>query len=131
MHNTDHIYEIVSSKELKAWCKMKHKVDGHFITVYWDVNQHSIVIVGDICWYKELPKTEIESDFEVVSNPIMIGDMLNWWKAKWVKLNNWYTMKITDSIECDIIFGVWGDFLKPLEAQSDYCIECIDDLIGE
>ena len=59
----------------------------------------------------------------------MIGDILDWIERKMGISNHEYEESIIE--EANMAVLLWGEYLKPIEEQSDDCVDYIYSLISK
>lgn len=126
----DFIYEKIANKDLTFGCKIFHKVD-------WKRSFKARIITdkiekdyGTFYWVKLEFENSItwlqEKEMEIIGNPVMLGDVLDWIYDNEMTLfeDTW----INHIIDTTIKLWIWN-LRKPLEDQSDDCIDFIYNLI--
>ncbi len=140
----DAIYEVIADKTISFGCKVKK---GVF---------HDMVVVGKVfnydngtedikkriqCAYYYWVDTEESfaeghfktKELEVVWHPVMIGDVLDWISKNYELEFDYWDWPPYDNSHTEIykkIIYYWGDLRKPIEDQSEECIDYIYSLIG-
>lgn len=119
------IYKEIANKEITLGCKIFIEGEKWVIVdedKYWE---WIATLRGD--WWVTREKPEYE--FEVVGHPVMIGDVIDWIELYW----SGYAQDLRFSKErkrkIDIILLQWDKKRKPIEEQSDECIDFIYNLI--
>lgn len=101
----DKIYEVIADKTISNGCKY---------TFWWDIFQvclHSVESCKKSLW-----------DIKIIWHPVMIWDVLDWFYMN-------IELPIRDWREtCDIILLERNIKRKPIEKQSDECIEYVYNL---
>ena len=64
---------------------------------------------------------------KVIWHPVMIGDVLNWIDKKMGVSNCEYEEFVVE--EVNVVVLLWGEYLKPIDEQSDECIDYVYSLI--
>ena len=126
----DFIYEKIANKDLTFGCKIFHKVD-------WKRSFKARIITdkiekdyGTFYWVKLEFENSItwlqEKEMEIIGNPVMLGDVLDWIYDNEMTLfeDTWINHIIDTTIKLWIL-----NLRKPLEEQSDKCIDFIYNLI--
>ena len=123
----DAIYEKIANKELTFWCKILLESPSD-----WRIEED--IVISDkynsssVRWrqYRLILKDYIK---EIIGNPVMIGDVLDYINEDIypgagydeVFYHSWES--VVDTIK------LWEEKRKPIEDQSDDCIDFIYDLI--
>ena len=102
----DAIYKKIANKDLDFWCKIKLKT-GETDTITWKPIWPWITCL----FFRQIRLDNIE---EIIGHPIMIGDIMEYFYGS-VRFSEWG--------KC------WRKLTKPLEEQSDGCINFIYNLI--
>lgn len=66
---------------------------------------------------------------EIIGHPIMIGNVLDWIDKKMWVSNCEYEEFVVE--EANISVLLWREYLKPIEEQSDECVDYIYSLISK
>ena len=127
----DAIYEKIANKDLNFGCRIFHKVES------WKRSFKARIITdkiekdyGTFYWVKLYSENSItwlqEKEMEIIGNPVMLGDVLDWIYDNEMTLfeDTW----INHIIDTTIKLWIWN-LRKPLEDQSDDCIDFIYNLI--
>lgn len=100
------IYKEMANKELTPWCCVEIKAQNE----YGDFTYR-------LCRGDERPTTEIK---EIIGHPVMLGSIFEWYSAsKWF-INAQFVIELIDK---------WTGYDKPIDDQSDECIDYIYSLI--
>ncbi len=119
------IYKDMANKELTLGCKLT------VVESFWPCNW--VVFYSDSLGSKVLRDdwrrtTETKNnDFSIIWHPVMIGDVLDWIERKMGISNHEYEESIIE--EANMAVLLWGEYLKPIEEQSDECIDYVYSLI--
>ena len=116
----DAIYEKIANKDLSFWCKILHKVD-------WKRWFKVRIITNEIkrndwifYWVKLDPENSVtwlqEKEMEIIGHPVMLGNIMEYFYGS-VRFSEWG--------KC------WRKLTKPIEEQSDGCINFIYSLISK
>lgn len=139
----DAIYEKIANKDLNFGCKIFHKVD-------WKRSFKARIITdkiekdyGTFYWVKLDSENSVtwlqEKEMEIIGHPVMIGDVMDYienitldkiYSYIWVKkeeIPDLILQKTKDAMMK--IFPLWKQKRKPIEEQSDDCIDFIYNLI--
>ena len=107
------IYKEMANKELTPWCCVEIKAQNE---------------CGDFTYclsrWDERPTTEIK---EIIWHPVMIGDVLDWIDNKMGVSNHEYEEFVINEVNMAIL--LWLEYLKPIDEQSDDCVNFIYSLI--
>ena len=126
------IYKEIANKDKTIWCKY---------LVYANDEPEKIIeaieewINFTLCFenndYAVIPT---EKDYfkyysikEIIWHPVMIGDVLNWIDNKMWISNQEYEEFVINEVNMAIL--LWGEYLKPIDKQSDRCVDFIYSLI--
>ena len=115
----DAIYEKIARKDLSFWCKVFHKVES------WKRWFKARIITDSIkrddwifYWVKLDSENSVtwlqKKEMEIIGHPVMIGDVMEYFYGS-VRFSEWW--------KC------WRKLTKPIEDQSDDCIDFIYNLI--
>lgn len=114
------IDEKVADKTLSFGCKINWRQIIHYVI------KDKIFII----WHKK--PIDIKDIFKIIWHPVMIWDVLDYYDKnilnKFVSISKSSIWIITTRI-CEQIIILWGYKRKPIEEQSDECINYIYDLI--
>ena len=100
------IYKEMANKELTPWCCVEVKAQNE----YGDFTYR-------LCRGDERPTTEIK---EIIWHPVMLGTIFEWYSSsKWF-INSQFINKLIDK---------WTGYDKPIDDQSDECIDYVYSLI--
>ena len=78
---------------------------------------------ADPNWYIE----DLEILVKIIWHPVMIGDVLDWIERKiWIS-NHEYEEFVVE--EVNVVVLLWREYLKPIDEQSDECIDLVYSLI--
>ena len=116
------IYKEMANKKLKLWCKCKSHNWENVIFIrknrgweYLFLRKNKEFMIP--LWYS--PK--------IIWHPVMIGDVLDWIDKKiWIS-NHEYEEFVINEVNMAIL--LWGEYPKPIEEQSDECIDYVYSLI--
>lgn len=125
------IYEKIANKELSFGCKVwvyKYKTDNYIYGRIVNSNEIQtddfwMMLLEDYPLYKNTnPKYDnfIDSDkwyTDIIWHPVMIWDVMGWEIEKWIEPYNMYNWEY------------WDYPRKPIEEQSDECIDYIYNLL--
>lgn len=116
------IYQEMANKKLKLWCKCKSHNWENVIFIrknrgweYLFLRKNKEFMIP--LWYS--PK--------IIWHPVMIGDVLDWIDNKMGVSNCEYEEFVVE--EANISVLLWREYLKPIEDQSDDCINYIYSII--
>lgn len=126
------IYAEMANKELTCGCKVKFSkwiysiIDREnvwFLDSYKGVdwNIHNTIVVEDGV------NSRCYSIEEIIWHPVMIGDVLNWIDNKMGVSNHEYEEFVINEVNMAIL--LWLEYLKPIDEQSDDCVNFIYSLI--
>lgn len=124
----DKIYEVIADKTLSFWCRIIDK-DSGFVDIitnnYWDIIW---LTTKDVHPDDDFFKEDI---MKIIWHPVMIGDVLDW--AEKNKYRSYLSNNIIESENQYLnrmlwITNIWWEKRKPIEEQSDICIDIIYDL---
>lgn len=119
------IYKTIANKDLTFGCKII--IDGEMATIieedkYWEW----LTILREDWW---VTKDETSYEFTEIWHPVMIWDVLDYIEPYW----KGYAQDVRFSKErkrkIDIVLLQWDKKRKPIESQSDECIDFIYNLI--
>lgn len=125
------IYEKVADKTLSFWCKIQEfyewKNYTHIIINIVNKNEKYYYIrYEDWIWNFNKLTTKI------IWHPVMFGDMVNYFEINNIKLYNEYFHNIVHfEWVLEKFTKLWKEKRKPIEEQSDDCIEEIYNLIKD
>lgn len=125
----DKINEVVSDKSLTFWCRIILK------DYLWEkIVSHSINNLTFIFWFEHPVinsyRWEKKSDIKkIIWHKVMVWNVLKHWKTYKITTIDWGVLKISKSNDCDGIFANWEYLDRPIEDQSDDCIDFIINLI--
>lgn len=135
------IYEKVANKELTLWCKVKYgdtEWVEHFYIWEWDFWWKLLWKETTIEWYASCSiETEEWEEIENMWHYVMLWDVFdfhfkleyNAWSGK--DLETRIRMFDDFNSKAHKIYMVWEEKRKPIDEQSDKCIDLIYDLIKE
>ena len=116
------IYKEMANKKLKLWCKCKSHNWENVIFIrknrgweYLFLRKNKEFMIP--LWYS--PK--------IIWHPVMIEDVLDWIDKKMGISNCEYEEFVVE--EANISVLLWREYLKPIEEQSEECIDYIYSLI--
>ena len=118
------IYEKIADKTLSFGCKYNHTSEMYFI---WFITPW--IAEFDRAYWVKLSKTDIKRN--TIWHPVMIWDVLDYIDS--IEFNHpndfikWHKEKYP--IIIDVLFNDWENKRKPIEEQSEKCIEWIYNLI--
>ena len=141
----DAIYEKIARKDLTLWCKFECDISEFVEEKYqkqlkWHITKCVYVFqkfygsglwfiycdnipvknlnwkIVNSYWIIETYNTILEEDIKVIGHPIMIGDIMEYFYGS-VRFSEWW--------KC------WRKLTKPIEDQSDGCINFIYNLISK
>lgn len=140
------IYKEMANKERSIGCRINVKYRAYYhwetggevsyskeddliVWVDWIASNGDIELnesefsEADPNWYIEALETLVK----IIWHPVMIGDVL-WWidKKKWIS-NHKYEEFVIEEVNMAVL--LWWEYLKPIEEQSDRCIDFIYSLI--
>lgn len=104
----DAIYKKIARKDIDLWCKIKLKT-GVINTAVWKPAWPLI----NCLFFRQIG---IEDIGEIIGHPVMLGDVMEYFYGS-VRFSEWG--------KC------WRKLTKPIEEQSDGCINFIYKLISE
>ena len=119
----DAIYEKIANKELTFWCKILLESPSD-----WRIEED--IVISDkynsssVRWrqYRLILKDYIK---EIIGNPVMIGDVLDYINED-IYPGAGYDEVFYHSWESVVdVVNLWGEKRKPIEDQSDGCINFI------
>ena len=87
-------------------CKRDAKYEDSFLTTFF----------RDIA----LIKKDVYDYVELIWHPVMIGTIFEWYSKKRGYINSQFVMNLIE---------VWDWYDKPIELQSDYCVDFVHSLI--
>ena len=102
-----------------SWWKCWNDVKIHKIK--WD----HITVLESICWDRDdywASADYLKSKYKTIGHPVMIGDVLDWYCNVYYS-NTYWPKEYKDIDLC------WWEKRKPIEEQSDECINFIHSLI--
>ena len=115
----------MANKELTFGCKVKfskwvYKIidreNTWFLTSYevkdWDI--HNTIVIEDGV------NSRCYSIEEIIWHPVMIGTIFEWYSKKRGYINSQFVMNLIE---------IWTWYDKPIELQSDYCVDFVHSLI--
>lgn len=102
------IYEKIARKDIDLWCKIKLKT-GVINTAVWKPAWPLI----NCLFFRQIKTEDIG---EIIGHPVMLGDVMEYFYGS-VRFSEWW--------KC------WRKLTKPVEEQSDGCINFIYSLISE
>ena len=116
----DAINNVIARKNLNFGCRIFHKVD-------WKRSFKARIITdkiekdyGTFYWVKLYSENSVtwlqEKEMEIIGHPVMLGDVMEYFYGS-VRFSEWG--------KC------WRKLTKPVEEQSDGCINFIYSLISE
>lgn len=118
------IYKEMANKKLKLWCKCKSHNWENVIFIrknrgweYLFLRKNKEFMIP--LWYS--PK--------IIWHPVMIGDVLDWIDEKMGVSNHEYEEFVIN--EVNMVVLLWGEYLKPIEEQSNECIDYVYSLINK
>ena len=135
------IYKDMANKEVSFWCLAKTNEDKtemicSKLTNDWTSFSTIPYPDGRRCWFTtiyNLRNSEwINLDSkrtikEIIGHPVMIGEVLDWIDKKiWISNHEYEEFVIN---EVNIAILLWGEYPKPIEEQSDECIDYVYSLI--
>lgn len=128
------IYEKVSDKTLSFGCKIKNLsfenkktiwIVREVVTLWNFIKKYvSVYAIPEQCkndWNEEYIYSE---NIEIIWHPVMIWDVLDY-IDKYYKTYLWWDV----NVNWEVIIRNWNYLRKPLEMQSNDCIEYIYNLI--
>lgn len=108
------IYKEIADKELSSWCVIILNTQDAL-----GRNYRYTISRGD-----ERPEDEIKA---IIWHPVMIGDVLDWIDNKMGVSNHEYEEFVINEVNMAIL--LWLEYLKPIDEQSDDCVNFIYSLI--
>ena len=109
------IYKEMANKKLKLWCKCKNHNWENVIFIrqnktwsYLSIRENEEFTVS--LWYTP----------EIIWHPVMIGTIFEWYSKKRGYINSQFVMNLIE---------IWTWYDKPIELQSDYCVDFVHSLI--
>ena len=126
------IYKEMANKELNLGCKVRFdkwiytiidRENVWFLDSYKGVdwNIHNTIVVEDGV------NSRCYSIEEIIWHPVMIGDVLDWIERKMGISNHEYEEFVINEVNMAVL--LWGEYPKPIEEQSDECIDYVYSLI--
>lgn len=124
----DAIYEKIARKDLSFWCKFRVKNEMSFWAVIYlkwfefslikSRKDEKIVFAWEsFSWPLYFTNFEFEN-LKIIGHSVMIWDVLDYyWDKKW-------------AMTLDRILRFWEEKTKPIEDQSDECVDYIYNLIS-
>lgn len=116
------IYEAMANKKRTFGCRCRRNDGEDVIFIrqnktwsYLSIRENEEFAVS--LWYTP----------EIIWHPVMIGDVLNWIDNKMGVSNCEYEEFVVE--EANISVLLWREYLKPIEEQSDECINYIYSII--
>lgn len=123
------IYEKIADKTLSFGCKCWiHEPDAWCNTMIniWTIKKETLFSKKyvEAFWHKADRKI-IYENYEIIWHPVKLGDVMDYFE----KLPNEKIIKILQ--ETEKIFLLWQEKRKPIEEQSNECVEFVYNLISE
>lgn len=116
------IYDEMANKELTFGCRCRRNDGEDVIFIrqnktwsYLSIRENEEFTVS--LWYTP----------EIIWHPVMIGDVLDWIDNKMGVSNHEYEEFVINEVNMAIL--LWGEYPKPIEEQSDECIDYVYSLI--
>lgn len=125
------IYKEMANKDRTFWCLYVVK-DREWNTykvreTEWECVDLTYWSEYEVEYWNDMTETRyLES---IIWHPVMIGDVLNWVNDKMWISNQEYEESIIE--EANMAILLWGEYLKPIEEQSDECVDYIYSLISK
>ena len=116
------IYKEIADKTLSFWCKIIYEADLHFI-IENDWISYIRLVDNEWC-VLHLYENIIRNHWKIIWHPVILGDIIEYIDNMWYDEN---TYTYTNNIEN--IIKLWVERKKPIEEQSDDCINYIYNLI--
>lgn len=114
------IYEVIADKTLSFWCKYFHK----------RYNEDKTESETILCRYTT-ENNSLKANDKIIWHPVMIWDVLDWIevnnisKKLFIDMPEWMTF----NSPVNVIDFHWREKRKPIENQSDECIDYIFTLL--
>lgn len=139
----DKIYEVIADKTISRWLKVvdewQEKIISLVFTAWWwkdNVNEkRKEEYYIEFCWWSgDCSYSYVKETMKIIWHPVMIWDVLDWID----KLNQWLWedhIKVWNSVrhkfdtKIKIIEDKRKEKRKPIEDQSEECIEFVYNLI--
>ena len=123
------IYKEMANKDRTFWCL--YIVKNREWNTYkareteWECVDLTYWSEYQIEYWNDMTETNyLES---IIWHPVMIGDVLDWIDNKiWISNHEYEEFVIN---EVNIAILLWGEYPKPIEEQSDECIDYVYSLI--
>lgn len=116
------IYKEMANKEVSFGCRCRINDEQEVIFIrqnktwsYLSIRENEEFTVS--LWYTP----------EIIWHPIMIGDVLDWIERKMGISNHEYEEFVINEVNMAVL--LWGEYPKPIEEQSDECIDYVYSLI--
>lgn len=129
------IYKEIANKEKTMWCKYlvykKNEPDEIIeaieewvsFTLFFGENDYAMS-PSEVDYY------EYYNIKEVIWHPVMIGDVLDWIEPYWWVFAQSVNLDIERTRKGTLLLSVRKQKRKPIEDQSDECIDYVYSLIG-
>ena len=141
----DTIYKEIANKELSFGCYIEDECSETF---WRQVLSHIEIDTPDWNYYKEecwwasynviedlrhiygIDKTRFLKEYKVIWHPVMIGDVLDYMFRceDWTR-NEWIIDEVIEKLIMPQSKYQWWNKRKPIEEQSEQCIDYVYDLI--
>lgn len=136
------IYKEIANKDLTFWCKFWAKKEISWVNITFEKwfeftliksrkDENILYADKDFWWPLYLTDFEFEN-LEIIWHPVMIGDVMTYFNEKLSQTldKTWWVWKYYWVNERIIILW-FNKMTRPIEEQSDGCIDYIYDLLKE
>lgn len=119
----DIIYKKIARKDIDLWCKIKLKT-GVINTAVWKPAWSLI----NCLFFRQI---RLDNIGEIIGHPVMIGDVIDYINED-ISMGAGYDQVFYHSWESVVdTIKLWEEKRKPIEEQSDKCINFIYSLISK
>lgn len=127
----DAIYAKIANKELSFWCEIKKW--NVFLKIIWSEVWWTFILIWP--WFRKyIAEIEEIAKSKIIGHPVMIGDVMEYFN-EWNIVISWFEwMQKSEIIKWEKtlhLINFWKKLTKPIEDQTDDCIDFVYNLISE